>query len=426
MASPFRYVAPAGTPIGFTDLAWWARHAFTDRDPVGRFGDDIRARLGVRHCTFVSTGRAALTVALHALKTLDTRGRDEVVIPSYTCFSVASSVVKAGLKIRLADVHPTTLDVDPDALNRLDTSRVLAIVATNLYGMPNDLPRLVTFAASRNVFVVDDAAQSLGATVGGRPSGTWGDVGIYSLDKGKNITSIDGGVIVTNNDAMADALDTHTRGLPKPSLGDRADHIVKLLAYATLLHPTRYWLPNALPFLNLGVTLYRTDYPLAQYDPVLAVLGRRLLSRLDAVNARRRENALRLLKDLPWGARLEPISPTNQASPVYLRFPILVDAGLRDAVVAALRGVGIGATASYPTAIADIPDVRWALRGEDRDAVGGRDIAKRIVTLPTHPYVTAEDLDRMAEVVASVLARGEAVMAGEREPVWDGPAVKDR
>jgi dTDP-4-amino-4,6-dideoxygalactose transaminase len=422
MASPFRFVAPAGTPIGFADLAWWARHALTDRDPVGQFSADIRARLGVRHCAFVSTGRAALTVALQALKTLDAKGRDEVVIPSYTCFSVASSVVKAGLKIRLADVHPSTLDFDSDALNRLDTSRVLAIVATNLYGMPNDLPALVRFAADRNVFVVDDAAQSLGATVGGRPSGTWGDVGIYSLDKGKNITSIDGGVIVTNNDAVADALNTHTRGLPQPSLGDRVDHIVKLLAYATLLHPTRYWLPNALPFLNLGVTMYRTDYPLAQYDPMLAVLGRRMLNRLDAVNAVRVDHARRLRENLPWSTCLEPVSSATQASPVYLRFPILVDAGRRDQMVAALRAVGIGATASYPTAIADIPDVRPELRGDDRDAVGGRDIAKRIVTLPTHPYVTAEDLDHMAEVVASVLARGEAITVGEHEPVWDGPA----
>ncbi len=402
MSVSFRYVAPAGTPIGFADLAWWARHALTDRDPVGQFNADVRARLGVRHCAFVSTGRAALTVALHALKTLDTRGRDEVVIPSYTCFSVASSVVKAGLNIRLADVSPTTLDFDPDALNRLDTSRVLAIVATNLYGIPSDLPSLVNFAADRNVFVVDDAAQSLGAAVGGRPSGTWGDVGIYSLDKGKNITSIDGGIIVTNNDAVADALDTLTRALPQPSLGDRADHIVKLLAYAALLHPTRYWLPNALPFLNLGVTMYRTDYPLAQYDPVLSVLGRRLLRRLDLVNAQRVDHASHLRSALPWGPRLEPISPTIQASPVYLRFPILVEAGRRDAVVATLRGSGIGATASYPTSIADIPDVRMHVRRHD-DAAGGRELARRIVTLPTHPYVTAEDRVRIVRVVTDVL-----------------------
>jgi dTDP-4-amino-4,6-dideoxygalactose transaminase len=425
MSRLFRFVPPAGTPIGFTDLAWWVRHALTDRDPVGQFGDDVRARLGVRHCAFVSTGRAALTVALHALKTLDTRGRDEVVIPSYTCFSVASSVVKAGLNIRLADVNPTTLDFDLDALNRLDTSRVLAIVATNLYGMPNDLPSLVNFAASRNVFVVDDAAQSLGALVAGRPSGTWGDVGIYSLDKGKNITSIDGGIIVSRNDAVAKAVGAQTRALPKPSLGERVDHLVKLLAYATLLHPTRYWLPNALPFLNLGVTLYRTDYPLAQYDPVLSVLGRRLLRRLDLVNAQRVDHASQLRRALPWSPRLEPISVTSQANPVYLRFPILVEADRRDAVVAALRGAGIGATASYPTSIADIPELRTHLKRHDH-AAGGRDLAKRIVTLPTHPYVTAEDLDRMAAVVASVLARADAITAGEYEPVRDGPAGPHR
>ncbi len=94
MTNPFRFVAPAGTPIGLSDLAWWAGHALTDRDPVGQFEEDLRARVGVRHCAFASTGRAALRLALLGFKTLDPKGRDEVVIPSYTCFSVASSVVK--------------------------------------------------------------------------------------------------------------------------------------------------------------------------------------------------------------------------------------------------------------------------------------------------------------------------------------------
>jgi dTDP-4-amino-4,6-dideoxygalactose transaminase len=399
----FRFVAPAGTPVGMADLAWWLRHALADRDTLQRFDEEIRARCAVRHCTFISTGRAALTLALIALKALDGGRRDEVVIPSYTCFSVPSSVVKAGLKIRLADVDPKTLDFAPDALERLDWSRVLAMVATNLYGLPNDLPAITRLARARGVFVVDDAAQCLGGSVDGRPSGTWGDVGIYSLDKGKNITSIDGGVIVTNSDAVAAVLADRLRTLRRATLRERATHIGRLLTYAVMLHPRRYWLPNALPFLNLGTTVYLTDYPLAHYDPWLAVMGRRLFARLDAINAQRIENAGQLMKDLPWGPRLEPVVPGRRAVPVYLRFPVLVDPDRRDAVVAALRARGIGATASYPTAICDVPELRDHLRSGERDAAGGREVARRIATLPTHPYVTSQDRERMVKVVTDVL-----------------------
>lgn len=401
-----RFVAPAGTPVGMADLAWWLRHALTDRDTVLRFGEEIRARCGIRHCTFVSTGRAALTLVLLALKNLDGGRRDEVAIPSYTCFSVASSVVKAGLKIRLVDIDPATLDFSSEALERTDWSRVLAVVATNLYGLPNDLPTITKIARSRNVFVVDDAAQCLGGSVGGRHSGTWGDAGIYSLDKGKNITSIDGGVIVTNSDAVAAALTEHTRTLRQPTFGQTAANIAKLLAYASMLHPTRYWIPNALPFLSLGTTVYRTDYPLAQYDSWLAPMGRRLFARLDAVNARRVGTADQLMKDLPWGPNLQPVRAGRSSAPVYLRLPVLVGPEIRDTLVAACRRSGIGATASYPASIHDIPEVTDYLRSGEQDAIGARMVADRIVTLPTHPYVTAEDRAHMATVVADVLGDG--------------------
>lgn len=399
----FRFLPPAGTPMGFSDVVWWARHVLTDGDTLIRFEEEIRTHFGVRYCAFVSTGRAALTLALLALKALDGARRDEVVIPSYTCYSVASSVVKAGLKIRLADVDPTTLDYAPGALETLDGSRVLAIVATNLYGLPNDLPAITRLAKARGVFVVDDAAQCLGGSLDGRSSGTWGDVGIYSLDKGKNITSIDGGILVTNSERVAEAIDDQVRALPKCAHGQSLVHIAKLLIYAAMLHPRRYWLPNMLPFLGLGTTACRTDYPLAQYDSWMAPMGRRFFARLDAINATRIQNADRLRRDLPWGPHLEPVVCSPRAVPACLRFPVLIRPQYRDAVVAALCAKGIGATASYPTAISDVPELQDHLRSGEREAMRGREVALRIVTLPTHGYVTPQDHETMVKVVTAVL-----------------------
>lgn len=406
MMDALRFVPPAGTPISLADVLCSVGNALTRSDTLQQFKEDVRARARVRYCDFVSTGRAALTLALLALKALDGGRRDEVVIPSYTCFSVPSSVMKAGLKVRLADVDPMTLDFAPGALEQIDGSRVLAVVATNLYGLPNDLPSITRVAHDRGVYVVDDAAQCLGGSIGGRPSGTWGDVGIYSFDKGKNVTSIDGGVLVTNSERIAEAITRQVRVLPQCTIGESAAHLAKLVVYAALLHPRGYWLPNSLPFLGLGTTAYRTDYPLAQYDSWMAPMGHRLFTRLDAITAQRRVNAERLTRMLPWGPKLEPVVLKQGAEPAYLRFPVLIDPECRDAVLAALRVNGIGATASYPTAISDVPELRNQLQSEIREARGGQAVARRIVTLPTHGYVTSRDQERMVEVVTDVLGVG--------------------
>jgi perosamine synthetase len=404
MTSTFRFVPPAGTPVSVTDVLSSLGSALTRGDRVEQFKRDLRARVGVRHCEFVSTGRAAMTLALLALKALDGGKRNEVVIPSYTCFSVPSSIVKAGLRVRLADVDPATLDFRRGEIERLDGERVLAVVAGNLYGLPNDLFAITKAARERGIYVVDDAAQCLGASIGGRPSGTWGDVGLYSFDKGKNVTSIDGGVLVTDSEPIAEAIAQQTCGLRECTAGESAAHLVKLVVYAALLHPRRYWLPNSLPFLGLGTTAYRTDYPLARYDEWMAPLGHRLFARLDAITAQRRANAERYGKLLPWGPKLQAIAPRQGVEPAYLRYPVLIHPEYRDAVLEALRENGIGATASYPTAVSDVPQLQSVLPDEDREAGGGRDVARRILTLPTHGYVTEQDQSRIADLVASVLS----------------------
>lgn len=401
-----RFVPPAGTPIGIADVLHSVGHILTRADALQRFKAAVRERAGVRYCDFVSTGRAALTMALLALKALDGGRREEVVIPSYTCFSVPSSIVKAGLKVRLADVDPMTLDFAPGALERLDGSQVLAVIATNLYGLPNDLPAITRVAHERGVYVVDDAAQCLGGLIGGRSSGTWGDVGLYSFDKGKNVTSIDGGVLVTNSESVADAIAKQIRLLPPCAMAESAAHLAKLVVYAALLHPRGYWLPNSLPFLGLGTTAYRTDYPLAQYDSWMAPMGHRLFARLDAITEQRRANADRFTRLLPWGPKLKAVVLRQGAEPAYLRFPVLIDPESRDAVLAALRANGIGATTSYPTAISDVPGLREQLQGGEGETRGGQAVARSIVTLPTHGYVTVQDQERIAAVVADVLGGG--------------------
>jgi perosamine synthetase len=362
--------------------------------------EDFRARFGVRHCRLASTGRAGLTLLLNALRRLAPADRDEVVIPSYTCYSVAASIVKAGLKPRLVDIAPETLDFVPAELASTDFTRVLAIIATNLYGLPNDMPALSRVARQHDAFLIDDAAQAMGATMDGRWSGTWGDAGLYSFDKGKNVSAIDGGVVVTQSDDIARALDQEMANLLAPGAATSGVHVVKALGYFALLRPWLYAIPTRIPQLSLGKTVFTMNFPLAHPDPALVALGVVMMRHLDAFTTARRANAAALLAGLGSATGITMIAPRAGSTPAYLRLPVLLlSRAQRDAVMAALIADGIGATGSYPECLADVPELRPLLANPAVPVSGGRSVAQRILTLPTHPFVTPADV---AHAIAAI------------------------
>jgi perosamine synthetase len=399
-----RYIAPAGAPVPLSALLS-SIAAWIGRENAGhRLEQRLQTLLGVQSCVMVSTGRAGLTVLLRSLQRLSDTTRDEVLIPSYTCYSVAGSIMKAGLNVRLADIDPATLDFDYDRLRRSDMRRVLAVVATNLYGLPNDMLRLIDIARDRGSFVVDDAAQALGARVAGRWCGTLGDAGILSFDKGKNLSAIDGGAIVTDSRRIADVVAADTNRLPAPSVADQTHALIKAAAYVTLLPPRLYWIPNSIPALGLGKTVYTTDYPVTRHPRWLSALALTMLARLSAYTAQRRANAERMRAAMSDVDSVETITPAAGTEPAYLRLPVLLrHREMRDAAVVALDRAGIGATGSYPTSIADVPALAGKIRGDDRDAAGGRDVANRIMTLPTHPFVTEHDCAAAVGVLRRVI-----------------------
>ncbi len=390
---------PAGSPIRGRDLVAWSRLWTRLGESEQELEKLICADLGRRHCQLASTGRAGLTLLLSALKSLAAPERNEVVLPSYTCYSVAASTVRAGLRPRVVDIEQATLDFDLEQLGNTDFRRVVAIVATNLYGLPGRLPIVARIARDNGVFLVDDAAQSLGATVGGRSSGAWGDAGLLSFDKGKPLAAIDGGALVTDSDAIALALQARMNDLPRPGILAMLEHSAKLMAYVVFLRPSLYWMPSALPGLGLGETFYEDRFPVLRDSRWLAALARAMWPRLAEFSNCRRANAARYLARMPDVPVVTPVRPVEGAEASYLRFPVLArDNALRDRLVRDLQQVGIGATGSYPGSIADIPALRDVLAGPT-NAVAGRAVARRILTLPTHAYVTVGDVDRVVNAI---------------------------
>ena len=395
-----RHVAPAGAPIRLIDLAAAAGRCLGGGDVSAEVRRAVREKFGVRHSVLTSTGRAGMTMLMRALSGL-APDRPEVVVPSYTCYSVAASIVKAGLRPRIVDIDPTTLDYSPDELRLVDFRRVLAIVATNLYGLPNDLPALARMAREHGVFLVDDAAQSMGASIGGRLCGTWGDVGLFSLDKGKNVSAIDGGIVIANDDRIGAALESAAAELTAPSTSEAVADVAKAAIYSVMLRPWLYWIPNRIPQLGLGQTVFTTEFAMHRPSRPLTALASRMVPRLESFTRARVENATALLDGLRAVPGVRTVVPRPGSTPVYLRLPILVDDEQgRQRTIDALREAGIGATASYPASLADVPALQPHLADGAVRASGGRMVARQIVTLPTHAFVTPADRARTLETIA--------------------------
>ncbi len=159
--------------------------------------------VGVRHAVAVSSGTAALHLALLAL---DIRAGDEVIIPDFTFPATANVIVLAGATPVLVDVEPTTFNLDVTQLRQAITSHTRAIMPVHLFGLSADMDPILTIAEEFGIPVIEDAACALGASYYGRPCGSMGRIGCFSFHPRKVITTGEGGMAVTNDDELADRI----------------------------------------------------------------------------------------------------------------------------------------------------------------------------------------------------------------------------
>jgi len=402
---------------------------FRGRKELDRFHSELKEHFGVKHCFLVSSGKAAFTLILLALEDLSP-GRDEVIVPAFTCYSVPSSVVRAGLRIRLCDQCADSLDLDFAQLSAMHSSqvdarslggagsspidasatpdssrepmrKVLAIVPTHLFGCTADLTGLRALIRDPGVAVVEDAAQAMGETIDERKVGTLGDVGFFSLARGKALSVVEGGIILTDRDDLAEALYRRVGRLPRYGIPALLSLIFKALALMLLVHPRLFWLPRALPFLKLGETLFETDFPILKMSSFQAGLARNWQTKLEKLRQVRKNWVNR------WIAILE--ANRNHGSSYFggqslglLRFPIRVsDRKKRETLLHESERLGLGIMPVYPTSIDAIPELRGKVAAGAFPVAEG--CARELVTLPTHAYLTEGDVTEISGLVSSIL-----------------------
>jgi perosamine synthetase len=168
---------------------------------VAQLEADLAARVGRRHGIAVSNGSVALDAALAALKL---GPGDEIILPTFTIISCAAAIVRSGATPVVVDSDPITWNMDVSAIVAQITPRTKAIMVVHIYGLPVDMDPVLAIAAQYGLAIIEDAAEMHGQTYKGRPCGSFGDISTFSFYPNKHITTGEGGMILTDDDDLAD------------------------------------------------------------------------------------------------------------------------------------------------------------------------------------------------------------------------------
>lgn len=387
----WRHLPPAAAPVLPADIVAGVTGATRPSETLQTFEEDFADAQGVSRAWAVSSGRAALTLALRALRQLSPR--TSVVVPAFTCFSVPAAVVRAGLDVVGCDIEPGTLDFDYQELATiLERERPLAVVGTHLFGLPCSIQRLKSLCEKHGVFVVDDAAQALGTTVDGRPAGATGHVGFYSFGRGKSVTCGSGGVIVASAPDVVAALDRELAALDQPGSVQAATALAEAMVLAVFLRPSLYRIPASAPGLHLGETIYSVDFSMRRMSGAQAGLLKHWRARLAEWNEVRRENVEYFRHRLP---ALVPSRATT-----CIRLPLIcASREVRDALVRHGREQRLGISLMYPSAINGIAELRDTLGRQPFPAA--ERVAERLLTVPVHPWINSRDRERLEQVLVN-------------------------
>jgi perosamine synthetase len=323
---------------------------------VAAFEEEFSTIVGGRHCVAVNSGTSALHLGLLAAGI--TPG-DEVIVPSFTFAATANAVRLAGAEPVFVDIDPTTYAISPDAVAAAIGPRTAALLPVHLYGHPAAMDELGELARRHGLLVMEDAAQAHAAALHGRPVGTFGNVAAFSFYPTKNMTTGEGGMIVTDDERVA----RQARLLRNQGMEARYRNEI------------------------VGFNTRMTD--------IAGAIGRVQLARLTGWTKVRQDNAARLTEAL--ADIVETPRVAEGAEHVYHQYTVRCQD--RDRIVAELPRRGVGAAVYYPVPVHRLPSFGLALDLPETERA-----ADEVLSLPVGPHLHEGDIDRIVEVVSEVVA----------------------
>lgn len=309
-----------------------------------------------KYAIAVNSGTAALQAALYAL---DIKTGDEVLLPSFTFVATANAVVSVGAKPIFVDIRRSNYTMDPADLEKKITKKSKAIIPVHLYGNVAYMDEISEVARKHNLHIIEDAAQSMGSSYRGKQTGTFSELGCFSLYAAKVMTSGEGGVIVTNNKKLREKL-----------LMIRNHGMVH--GYDTRVLGLNFRLPE-----------------------INAAIAKVQMKKLPKFLLKRKKNA-KILTDLLSGLDLALPQARKHEEVNWYLYTIATES--RDKIMKNLNSNGIGAAIYYSTPVHKTPYYGKKLNLPVTDWA-----ARNVLSLPIQPMVTEDNLRLTARIIRSAL-----------------------
>ena len=331
-------------------------------EAVKSFEDGFAAYLGVKNAIAVNNGTVALDLAI---KALDLEPGSEIITPAFTFIATANCALYQGLRPVFADVDEKTFNIDPDDLQERITPRTKAVIGVHLYGQPFQISAVQEICQDRSIALVEDCAQAHGAEWKKKKVGSFG-TGCFSFYPTKNMTTGEGGMITTDDDALAARL----RLLRSHGDSGKYNHI------------------------SLGY-----NYRMMNLQGALGLVQ---LRRLEEFTARRIANARFLNENIRVNGISTPFQ-MNGVRHVYHQYVVRVEdefPASRERLMEYLQAKGVGSAVHYPKAVYQQPLYR-DMGYSDVSCPVAEDVSRRVLSLPVHPALSAEELQYIAETMNS-------------------------
>ena len=387
-----------------------------DDEVVGKFEREFASYIGAKHAVMVPSARYGFYLLLRALGVGE---GDEVIVPALTYFAIPAMVPLTGAKPVFADVGLRSHVLDPASFEAAITERTKAVVPTHLFGTPCDMDAINAIAKRHNITVIEDCAQSTGARYKLKRVGNLGDCAYYTFGLTKNITTLSGAMITTNDADVAASVRAQIEAGDFGDKGKLAKEVFTGVAMFLATHPKIYW-ATVHPAVVLGNRLgkdpihERFGEAERRYDEVpskyrqqgkaravQAAVGLSQLNRIEDLNGARIRNGRSLDETLAHVPGLTVPEYPEGAEPIYMSF--VVHHENREALAAALRARGVDTTIGYMSDLSD----HELFAEYRRPCPNAGQAFRELLHIPVHPNLRPKDLKHMAEAVrAAVMEAG--------------------
>jgi len=332
---------------------------------VKEFEERFAKYIGRKHAIATSSGTSALHIS-NLLMGIS--GNSEVIIPPITFFATASTVLFCGGRPVFADVDPETYTLDPVSVKRRVTSTTRAILPVDLYGQTADYDAIQRIADKNDLKIIEDACQAHGAEFNGKMAGGFGDISSFSFYATKNMTTGEGGIVLTDDDQIAE------RVMLLREHGEDTHYNHVLLGY---------------------------NYRMTEISAAIGIVQ---LRKIDEMVRRRQENARMLTEELENVKGLE--TPATGKGRVHSFYQYIIRVNKkspvsREKLMEHLQKKGIGSRPSYPIPLYDQPVLKnLRITGQCPEA---ERLLPQLLELPVHPHVKAEDIQLIGKSVKECL-----------------------